>query len=262
MEQVPLFWKLAISDIGELADLKQAGLEPVTPSHVTLLYIGGKVSNAKLASLNATSEEVCLKVQQALEQLQGQEFEFVVPRVLQHDEMIVAEVSLPAEVPCAKARPHLTLCRSPTVAPVFAQSLMDDPSTCTVVAVPSVRLRGVIELEMGLARPGQLRPKREADLAEGTWAKVKKHSSMGCAVVTFPTTSVRNAVLARCVEKMQLLGNALDVKPHMEKQSDGSKVEVPESIFVGWKQPKRPTSEQTPLCADDLLDLFEDICAH
>ena len=43
---------------------------------------------------------------------------------------------------------------------------------------------------------------------------------------------------------------------------DGSKLEVPESIFVGWKQPKRTAGSALPLMAEDLLDLFDGFCAH
>ena len=43
---------------------------------------------------------------------------------------------------------------------------------------------------------------------------------------------------------------------------DGSKLEVPESIFVGWKQPKHSAGSALPLMAEDLLDLFEGFCAH
>ena len=55
---------------------------------------------------------------------------FDVTRVLQHADMILAEVALPESLPCAKANPHVTLCRSEHVAPIFAQTLLENPSSC------------------------------------------------------------------------------------------------------------------------------------
>ena len=138
-------------------------------------------------------------------------------RVLQHADMIVAEVSLPESVPCAKANPHVTLCRSEHVAPIFAQTLLENPSSCVTLDTRKLRLCGVVGLEEGPARPGQVREKREADVAEGTWVHVKKHSSMGCAVVTLPTSAMRDAILRRC-SKVVLQGNSLELKKHHQKQ--------------------------------------------
>jgi hypothetical protein len=142
---------------------------------------------------------------------------FDVTRVLQHADMILAEVALPESLPCAKANPHVTLCRSEHVAPIFAQTLLENPSSCVALDTRKLRLCGVVDLEEGPARPGQVREKREADVAEGTWVHVKKHSSMGCAVVTLPTPAVRDAILLRC-SKVVLQGNSLELKKHHQKQ--------------------------------------------
>ena len=137
-------------------------------------------------------------------------------RVLQHADMILAEVALPESLPCAKANPHVTLCRREHVAPIFAQTLLENPSSCVALDT-RLRLCGVVDLEEGPAHPGQVREKREADVAEGTWVYVKKHSSMGCAVVTLPTPALRDAILQRC-SKVVLQGNSLELKKHHQKQ--------------------------------------------
>jgi len=262
MAQVPLFWKLAVEDAGELRGLMDPGLEPISDLHVTLLYVGGK-SPAKAAILNDLSVDDFQRTQEALQSMLGTEVDFNVTAVFTHADMIVAEVALPATVPCAKPKPHMTLCRSQGVAPVFAATILESPSICTVSNFsPALRLRGVVGLETALAGPGQVRERREADEAQGPWVHVKKHSSMGCAVVTFPSASICDVVLARCASGVELQGNALQVKPHQQKQSDGTRVPVPECAFVGWKQPKRATPAQTQVCADDLLDLFEGFCSH
>lgn len=258
-KRVPLFWKLAVES-NELRCFHAPGLVPVEQLHVTLLYLGGR-SAAKAAPLNDLSVEDLELMSQALQEMKGMEVYFDVTRVLQHADMILAEVALPESLPCAKANPHVTLCRSEHVAPIFAQTLLENPSSCVALDARKLRLCGVVDLEEGPARPGQVREKREADVAEGTWVHVKKHSSMGCAVVTLPTPALRDAILLRC-SKVVLQGNSLELKKHHQEQGDGSKLEVPESIFVGWKQPKRTAGSALPLMAEDLLDLFDGFCAH
>ena len=63
--------------------------------------------------------------------------------------------------------------------------------------------------------------------------------------------------------KNQGVGHSSQAQICTKLPGDGSKLEVPESIFVGWKQPKRTTAGSAlPLMAEDLLDLFEGFCAH
>ncbi|CAK8993824.1 unnamed protein product [Durusdinium trenchii] len=147
----------------------------------------------------------------------------------------------------------MTLCHREDVAPIFARTLLENPSSCTHVfdLMPKLRLCGSVDLEEGPARPGQVREKREADVAAGTWVHVKKHSSMGCAVVTLPNPVLRDTILQRFSKGVVLEGNPLDLKRHHQKEGDGSKREVPEAIFVGWKQPKHSSRERSPLSAED-----------
>lgn len=110
---------------------------------------------------------------------------FDVTRVLQHADMILAEVALPESLPCAKANPHVALCRSEHVAPIFAQTLLENPSSCVALDTRKLRLCGVVP-----------------------W---------GCAVVTLPTPALRDAILL-CCSKVVLQGNSLELKKHHQKQ--------------------------------------------
>jgi len=79
----------------------------------------------------------------------------------------------------------------------------------------------------------------EAAWADGRWATVRKHSGMGCAIVAFKQATHRGKLLMHCRhEPVNLGGIVVDVKPHMEKQADGSRTEDPSCLFMGWKQPK------------------------
>lgn len=80
---------------------------------------------------------------------------------------------------------------------------------------------------------------KESIVAEGRWVHVRKHSGMGCAVVTFQDVRHRRALLAQFATAPLVLGGIrIEVKPHMEKKADGSRVDVPLCAFLGWKQAK------------------------
>ncbi|CAK0857495.1 unnamed protein product [Prorocentrum cordatum] len=80
---------------------------------------------------------------------------------------------------------------------------------------------------------------KEAIFVEGRHVQVKKHSSMGCAVVTFRAKATRDQAIARLSADPPVLGGIrLDVKAHRQKQPDGSQEEMPLCAFVGWKRAK------------------------
>lgn len=80
---------------------------------------------------------------------------------------------------------------------------------------------------------------KEAITVDGSWVHVRKHSSMGCAVVTFKDASHRDLMIERFASQPLVLGGlAVDLKPHHERQPDGSREEVADCAFAGWKQPK------------------------
>mmetsp|Transcript_48026 Transcript_48026/g.153593 ORF Transcript_48026/g.153593 Transcript_48026/m.153593 type:complete len:329 (+) Transcript_48026:1-987(+) len=109
---------------------------------------------------------------------------------------------------------------------------------------------------------GKASDRKEAVSVDGSWVHVRKHSSMGCAVVTFKDSSHRDPVLARFAlgQPPLVLGGVLvELKPHWEKQPNGSREEVPECAFAGWKQPKDAIACR--LGARPLQACLERICA-
>lgn len=151
MARVPLYWKVAIQDADELRIWTAPGLVPIDELHVTLLYLGGKTA-AEAAEANDLSPEDCQQMFDALQLLNGSEVTLHVTEVLKHTDMIVAKVELPNNVACASTLPHLTLCRSPAVAPKLAQSLVGCPQSCEICKLPMpLTLRGIVCLETGLA---------------------------------------------------------------------------------------------------------------
>mmetsp|Transcript_46724 Transcript_46724/g.84332 ORF Transcript_46724/g.84332 Transcript_46724/m.84332 type:complete len:250 (+) Transcript_46724:363-1112(+) len=89
-------------------------------------------------------------------------------------------------------------------------------------------------------RPGERKTaERDAQVVNGKWVQVRKHSGMGCAVVEFTDPQHRDSLLAQFVREPLVLGGIyIDVKVHMEKQADGTRAEIPGCAFAGWKQPK------------------------
>lgn len=148
MLAVPLFWKIVLPDVGELRDWVSPGLAAVEDLHVTLLYLGG-MSAIEAAAHNGMSAEECQLSVEALQRLEGTQVDVLVTAVVRHPEVIVAQVKLPNDVPCAPC-PHLTLCRSPGVAPKFAKEVVQDfQASHTFELSPPKNLQGTICLECG-----------------------------------------------------------------------------------------------------------------
>lgn len=146
---VPLFWKLAVQDGGELRSWAKPDLKPIEDLHVTLLYIGGR-SDAVAAATNGMSLNDFQLTQDALQSVAGKEVDFTVTSVYTHEEIVFAEVALPADLPCTEAKPHITLCLVPDIRPVFAKQVIRAPDSCIISEVsPPLCLRGVVSLQSG-----------------------------------------------------------------------------------------------------------------
>jgi len=141
-------WKLVVKDVGELSKW----MEPVgwgansgeeTEPHVTLLALGGDAKS--------NDPEVDIKeAHKALQQMVGTEVTFEVTAVAKHEDLIVAEVELPEDVPCALALPYLMLFRSSQKAsPGLACQILRNPDRCadSMVFDPPISLCGIISGE-------------------------------------------------------------------------------------------------------------------
>mmetsp|Transcript_87293 Transcript_87293/g.222396 ORF Transcript_87293/g.222396 Transcript_87293/m.222396 type:complete len:403 (-) Transcript_87293:172-1380(-) len=97
--------------------------------------------------------------------------------------------------------------------------------------------------------------RRQVIVEEGQFCHAKKHSSMGCAVVTFKDPRVRQAVLNSIGAEATISDIKVKLKPHFDKDTN---TEVITDLFVGWG---RQVEKTTPLSEADLVKYFDDMHA-
>lgn len=102
--------------------------------------------------------------------------------------------------------------------------------------------------------PPQQRPGVPALTAEGEHISVKKHATMGCAVVTLRNPATRGAMLALCAD-LTVGEVQVKVQPQVDKTT---REEVPNEIFAAWG---RKVEKETPLAEADLLAALEELYA-
>eukprot|EP00929_Paragymnodinium_shiwhaense_P014191 TRINITY_DN12207_c0_g1_i2.p1 TRINITY_DN12207_c0_g1~~TRINITY_DN12207_c0_g1_i2.p1 ORF type:complete len:824 (+),score=274.83 TRINITY_DN12207_c0_g1_i2:90-2561(+) len=93
-------------------------------------------------------------------------------------------------------------------------------------------------------------PRKQAVEEAGDACTVRKHSSMGCAVVSMRDARVRQAILNSGLETM-INGIRVQLKPHFDKET---KVEIPTDMFVAWG---RQVEIKTPLSERELVKHFD-----
>ena len=173
---------------------------------------------------------------------EGELVSFTAHTVFVHPEVVFVTVSLPSDLPCNN-QPYVKLRASPSADGSIVRSILE--RGLFVKGIPlaePVLLSGRIEMETGEPLPGarQCRPPRLADESQGAWVHVKKHNSMCCAVIRFPSSEIRDAVLdqarAAAFQFAQYPGISFDMRPHKEKLDDGAR-EVLDALFIAWKTP-------------------------
>eukprot|EP00930_Biecheleria_cincta_P087231 TRINITY_DN76485_c0_g1_i1.p1 TRINITY_DN76485_c0_g1~~TRINITY_DN76485_c0_g1_i1.p1 ORF type:complete len:433 (-),score=66.99 TRINITY_DN76485_c0_g1_i1:414-1712(-) len=260
MQRVNLFWKLAVDALGSLDDLQLPAaarrLEEIAEPHVTLLFFGGRdEKKAAEKARMSLSEFQCMN--SALAAREGESIDFTVDAVFVHPEVVFATVSLPSNLPCNNDQPFLKLRASKTASGSIVRSLLEEgvPLTRINFAEPLL-LHGRIEMETGepLPQAQRCRKPRLADESQGDWVHVKKHSSMSCAVVQFPSPEIRDAVLKRC-QFQEISGTPFDVKPHHE-ELHGEKKEVRSALFFAWR-----AGYGKPINAQSLQSWFDKLTA-
>jgi len=92
--------------------------------------------------------------------------------------------------------------------------------------------------------------RRQAALQKGRHCDVRKHSSMGCAIVTFADPTIRDMVLKES-QTATIGGIQVKLKPHYDKEA---KENVPTDLFVGWG---RQVEKATPLSESKLVEYFD-----
>lgn len=94
--------------------------------------------------------------------------------------------------------------------------------------------------------------RRQATAHNGANCVVKKHSSMGCAVVSLTAVQVRQAICDtfQDKEKIDIAGHSVTLKAHADKETG----DIPTDVFVGWG---RQAEKNDPLSEQDLADWFD-----
>lgn len=268
--QVKLFWKLAVPDLGLLPDMGPSGsesqLDMVLEPHVTLLFFGGRDNEKAAKKADLPLSRFCW-MNDELEARAGQTVCLVADAIYTHPDIVFATVSLPPDLPCHGTKPYVKFLFRPGIPGDFARSLLQSPDAAQWrhdLPQP-IQLRGIVSLEMGMPLPSTktktVRPQRLAEEAQGRWVHVKKHNSMGWAVVTFPSQAVCNNVLSWYSQKrVPLKSIVLDVRPHQEKQPNGTK-DVPEALFVAWKQRGKSALHPGLISQNDLVQSFDQATA-
>lgn len=266
--RVNLFWKLAVDDLGGLrhVGLPAAAqlLEEVPNLHVTLLFFGGR-DEKKAAEKSGLPLREFQRMNLALACRAGQIVFFAADTIYVHSHVVFATISLPDDLPCNGEQPYVKFRVSPEASGSVVRAALQDLGTATRIDLPEpVMLHGYIEMETGEPFPKrpqehvrQHRQHRPAEEVQGRWVHVKKHSSIGSAVISFPSPSVRDSVLTQCASELlrRFKGVSIDLKQHHEKQFDGTRRPVPNAIFVGWQH------RTTCISAVDLQVVFDEMAA-
>jgi len=162
---LPLYWKLELPEVSHV--LAQKGLlpekfTPVENPHATLLYMGGVGSEDQAAKKAGVSREQFKGMREALEGLDGQEFEVKMVRIVFEESVVSAVVSLPAFLPCINKVPHVTLGTRHGVPPRYANEVLEEMAAgrkegLTVVELPAPRpLKGRVSLVYESAAGGDV----------------------------------------------------------------------------------------------------------
>lgn len=92
--------------------------------------------------------------------------------------------------------------------------------------------------------------RRQATAHTGQHCTVKKHSSMGCAIITFTDIDFRK-FLVDSGDEIEVGDHNLKLKAHHDKETEK---EIPSDIFVGWG---RQAEKSNPLSEQDLANYFD-----
>lgn len=257
-----LYWKIALSDAH--SDLHRLGSEItgffVRPYfHVKLLEYDADGTN--------TSDE-CVCHESTLEQLSGEGIEVSVTAVAKVGPAVLGKVELPENVRCATSQmpvvvladKEISICTNscsltrgsnglhlgtanwkPLPKPVIVRGIVELKATWPSEEIPEFfdpsRAPSASNMERRINKGNAGRDSFSAAIIDGRWVSVKQHSSMGAAIILFKVQQHRGLLLSRfSKDPLIFCGTRIDIKAHMEKQVDGTCVEIPSCAFAGWKR--------------------------
>jgi len=145
---VPLYWKLDIPGVSKTLTRRgilPANLTPAENPHITLLYFGGTFVDEVAAKRSGVSLEQFQGMREALEALEGEEFEVRMLRIVVEDSVACAVVSLPPVLPCSNKVPHITLGTKSGVPPRYANEVLEE--------MQAGRKEGINVIELQNPRP-------------------------------------------------------------------------------------------------------------
>merc|ERR1712048_1398450 len=143
--------------MGTQRGILPSNFTPVEAPHTTLLYPGGDGDDSTLAKRAGLSVEQFQAMQDALEALQGEEFEVKMTEIVIEESVACAIVSLPPILPCANKVPHVTLGTKPGVAKRYVNEVLTElragrKEGITSIKLPTPRpLKGKVSLEYSQA---------------------------------------------------------------------------------------------------------------
>jgi len=151
---VPVYWKIDLPEVKQVLGKRNILPEHFSVTehpHVTLLYLGG-LGDEAAAKRNEMPLEQLQGMREALEALNGEEFEVRMTKIVIEERVACAVVSLPPILPCSSSVPHVTLGTKVGVPPRFANELLEEVQAgrtdgLTVIELPAPRpLKGTISL--------------------------------------------------------------------------------------------------------------------
>lgn len=146
-EPQPLYWKLEVPEVTQVL-LKRSILPEhfliTERPHVTLLYIGAQ-GDDEAAKRSELTPEAFAGMREALEALDGEEFEVRMTRIIIEERVACAVVSLPPILPCSNSIAHITLGTKMGVPPRFANELLEEMS--------AGRTEGITTIDLPAPRP-------------------------------------------------------------------------------------------------------------
>lgn len=244
---VNLFWKVAVDDALCLKAVELPHqckfLEQVYDLHVCLLFFGGR-DEATAAEHEGLSLKQFRHIHCTLSANAGKRVRIVAHSICVHREVVFAMVTLPHDLLHHQGRgtitPFLKFRVRPGAPGNIVRSVLAQGTGFTQKPLPEpLSMSGTIQLETGVPlHLSQFGKKIHlAEEVQGQRVHVKKHSSMNCAVITFSSCAIRDSVLQRCFNmgSVWVHGIPLDVKPHVPKNFDSSRGDIPESLFVAWE---------------------------
>ncbi|CAK9095034.1 unnamed protein product [Durusdinium trenchii] len=164
VDGTPLFWRVDLPEV--LKVLSKRGILPsnflpVVKPHVTLLYLGGDLSEPKAAQRAEMSVEDFRKAKKTLENLKGRQVAIRMTEIVIEENVACALVQLPEGIPCGSKVPHLTLGTRQGVPARHANDLLEEialgrTSGITRMKLPKPKeLRGTLDLETSATYAGR-----------------------------------------------------------------------------------------------------------